>query len=87
MDITSYSVGGITILAIITGLVKYAQTLGLASKYAPALAVALGILAGIPIAIQGGMAIGYGIVGGIVAGLLSCGVYDLGKKDTTNTSA
>lgn len=87
MDIATYSVGGVTVLAIITGLVKYAQTLGLPSKYAPALAIVLGMLAGIPIAIQGGLAVGYGMAGGIVAGLMACGVYDLGKKDTTNTVA
>lgn len=88
MDISTYLVGGISIIAIITGLVKVAREVGLPSKFAPALAVLLGMVLGVSAALYAASAVYIGLLGGIAAGLSASGLYDLGKSSTsTNTTA
>ena len=86
MDMTTYLVGGISIIALITGLVKIAREVGLPSKYAPALAVGLGIALGVSAALYSANAVYLGLLGGIAAGLSASGLYDLGKVSGTNTT-
>ena len=83
MDLTTYAIGGVSIIAIITGLVKVAREVGLPSKFAPALAVGLGIALGVSAAMYSSSAVYIGAIGGIAAGLSASGLYDLGK--ITNT--
>lgn len=80
MDMTTFAIGGISVVAIIMGLVKVAREAGLASKYAPILSVALGVIIGVSAALYSSSAVYMGALGGIAVGLLSCGLYDVGKK-------
>lgn len=82
MDVTTYLIGGVSAIALITGLVKVIQEAGLPSKFAPAVSVCLGIVIGVSSAFYADSAILVGILGGIAAGLSACGLYDLGKKST-----
>lgn len=66
--------------AIIQGLVKAAREAGLPSKYAPLLSASIGAVIGVTAALFASSAVYLGLVGGIAAVLLSCGLYDLGKK-------
>ncbi len=67
------------VIAIIIGLVSIAKKLGLESKFAPVLALVLGV--GINLVVKYlGAETGELVVGGIVAGLTSMGLYDVGKK-------
>lgn len=86
MDVTTYAVGGISIIAIITGLVRVAREVGLPSKYASALAIGLGVVLGTTASVYASSAVYIGTLGGIAAGLLSCGLYDIGKVSTTTTT-
>lgn len=79
MDISTLAVGGISAVALIIGLVKVAREMGMKSKYAPALAVLLGIIFGVSAALYSASAVYVGIIGGIAAGLGASGLYDLGK--------
>lgn len=87
MDVTTYAVGGISIIALITGLVKVARELGLPSKYAPALAIVMGVIFGVSASLYASSAVYTGALGGIAAGLLSSGLYDLGKINSTSDNA
>ncbi len=81
MDMNTFMIGGcISAIAIITGLVKVAREAGLPSKYAPAMSVSLGGIIGLSAALFAESAAYLGLIGGIAAGLLSCGLYDVGKK-------
>jgi len=67
------------IIAIIIGLVAVAKKLGLESKFAPVLALVLGV--GINLVVKYlGAETGELVISGIVAGLSSMGLYDVGKK-------
>ena len=80
MDIATFTVAGISVIAVITGLVKAAREAGLPSQYAPLLSVSIGLVIGISAALYASSAVYIGAFGGITAGLLSCGLYDVGKK-------
>ncbi len=68
------------IIAIIIGLVSIAKKLGLESKFAPVLALILGV--GINLVVKYlGAETGELVVGGIIAGLTSMGLYS-GTKAT-----
>ncbi len=68
------------IIAIIIGLVSIAKKLGLESKFAPVLALVLGV--GINLVVKYlGAETGELVVGGIIAGLTSMGLYS-GTKAT-----
>ena len=79
-------IGGVPLVALIVALVELArQTLGLESKYAPVVAVVLGMVlaAGVQVS-QLFPAFGTWfevVVLGMVAGLLACGIYS-GTKAT-----
>lgn len=79
MDISTLTIGGISVIALIIGLVKVAREAGLPSKYAPVASVGLGIFFGVSAALYASSAVYLGAIGGIAAGLLSCGLYDIGK--------
>ena len=79
MDISALAVGGISIVALIIGLVKVAREMGMPSKFAPALAVLLGVIFGVTAAMYASSEVYVGIIGGIAAGLGASGLYDLGK--------
>lgn len=80
MDVATFAIGGVSVVAVIMGLVKAAREAGLPSKYAPLLSVAIGLIIGITAALYASSAIYIGALGGVAAGLLSCGLYDVGKK-------
>jgi len=82
MDISTIAVGGISIVALIIGLVKVAREMGMPSKFAPTLAVLLGVIFGVSAALYSASAVYVGIIGGIAAGLGASGLYDLGKIST-----
>jgi len=86
MDLSGYLIYGIPALALVIGLVKLFQEVGLPSKYAPLASLGIGILAGIAVALTNGQTILQGIVLGICFGLSSSGIYDIGKKSTTETT-
>lgn len=75
MDIAIY---GVTVTAIIIGLMEVAKKLGLATKYVPVASVVLGMLAG---CIYGTGDIKANILVGLAIGLSSCGLYS-GTKAT-----
>ena len=76
---SALAVGGISIVALIIGLVKVAREVGMQSKFAPALAVLLGVIFGVTAAMYASSEVYVGIIGGIAAGLGASGLYDLGK--------
>ena len=79
MELNAILLYGIPVLALIIGLVKVAREMGLPSKFAPAVALGLGVVGGIAVAYQNGMAPVGGVVIGIALGLMACGIYDQGK--------
>jgi hypothetical protein len=83
MDVTTFTIGGISAIAVIVGLVKVAREAGLPSKYAPALSVGIGAAIGVSAAFYASSAVYLGLIGGIAAGLMASGLYDLGKKSIT----
>lgn len=85
-DCAKYTVGGISIIGLIIGLVKVARELGMSSKFASGLAVLLGIVVGVTAAQWAGSAIYQGVLGGIAAGLMSCGIYDVGKATLSSST-
>lgn len=75
MDITIY---GVTITAVIVGLMEVAKNLGLKTQYIPLASVALGVLAGCA---YGTGDIKANVLIGLAIGLSSCGLYS-GTKAT-----
>lgn len=84
------AVGTMTAPQVIQFIIKYAREAGMSSKYAPLLAVGLGIAIGIPAAIGAGFTWYYGLSAGIPLGLVACGGYSAAKltaTDSIDTSA
>ena len=83
---TELLIGGVPLVALIIALVELAkQTAGLDTRYAPAMAVALGIVLAVGVQLSELYPV-FGtwlqvIVLGMVAGLLACGIYS-GTKAT-----
>ena len=79
-------IGGVPLVALIVALVELAkQTLGMESRFAPVLAVGLGMLLAVGIQVSQLFPV-FGtwfqvVVLGMVAGLLACGIYS-GTKAT-----
>lgn len=82
MDVSTLMIAGgsISAIALIQGLVRAAREAGLPSKYASLLSAGLGGVIGITAALFAGSASYIGLIGGVVAGLMACGLYDVGKK-------
>lgn len=76
MDLQVYD---IAIIPLIVGLVALATSLGLPKKFAPVLAVVLGVVVGLVYLAPGNAA--EGILVGIATGLSSVGLYS-GTKNT-----
>lgn len=80
MDVTNVLIFGAPALTLVITCVAMARKLGMPTTYAPALAIALGLLAGIVIGLtQTGVGIGAGIVSGVFIGASAMGIYDAGK--------
>lgn len=62
---------GLGFVSIIIGLVEVAKRAGLSSRYAPVLAIVLGVLGGFAIKSDPVEAVFFGVA----AGLSSCGLY------------
>lgn len=75
MDLSVY---GITLTAIVVGLVEALKKVGLPTKWCPLVSIILGVLAG---AFYSGTAIKEGILMGFAIGLSACGLYS-GVKNT-----
>jgi L-cystine uptake protein TcyP (sodium:dicarboxylate symporter family) len=75
MDLSAY---GITLTAVIVGIVEVLKKLGMPTKWCPLASLVLGIIAGI---VYSGAALREGILIGIAMGLSSCGLYS-GVKNT-----
>lgn len=82
MDVNTFMIAGgsISAIAVIQGLVKAAREAGLPSKYASLLSAGLGGVIGITAALFANSAVYIGLAGGVAAGLMACGLYDVGKK-------
>ncbi len=74
---SSYLVYGFPAVALVIAVVGTAKKAGLPSKWAPPVAMALGLGAGLAISPDV-----KGIVTGIAIGAAACGTYDLGQKTT-----
>lgn len=87
MDALTYTLGGLSVAAVITGLINVFKVAGMPSKYAPMVSVALGAIIGIAGTLAYGGTMLIGVMTGITAGLVSCGFYDLTKyKSSTDTT-
>lgn len=80
MDVVVFSIAGISVVAVITGLVKAAREAGLPSKFAPLVSVGIGLTIGVTAALYVSSTIYIGAFAGVATGLMSCGLYDIGKK-------
>lgn len=79
MDVNIYLLYGVPVVGLVMALVRLAREVGLPTKYAPALALVLGVIGGIAIAYEGGMAYVQGAVIGLVIGAAASGFYDNAK--------
>lgn len=79
MDVSIYLLYGVPVVGLVMALVKIAREGGLPTKYAPALAILLGLLGGVGIAYQNGNELISGAVIGLVIGASSAGFYDAAK--------
>ena len=64
----------IAIVPIVTGLVQAIKMAGVPSKYAPSLAVVLGVLSTYIVGVDSALLMG------VVYGLTAAGLYDIGKS-------
>ncbi len=71
--ITSIEITMAVLVAIVIGLVEVAKAIGLPTRYAPVLAVVLGVAAMLGVTFFSVTATT--ILSGIVVGLLACGLY------------
>ena len=77
-------IAGIPVIAIIIGLVEYIKSIGLPTKYAPAVAIALGVLA----SVVAQLAVTYpgispwveAVVIGLVVGMAATGLYKVASR-------
>ena len=79
MDVSIYLLYGVPVVGLVMALVRLAREVGLPTKYAPALALLLGVIGGIAIAYEGGMPYVQGAVIGLVIGAAASGFYDNAK--------
>ena len=84
MDVNIYLLYGVPIVGLIMALVKIAREVGLPTKFAPALALLLGMVGGMAIAYQNGLVYVNGAVIGLVIGAASAGFYDSAKLSFTD---
>jgi len=83
MDVSTVLIFGAPALTLVITCVAMARKLGLPTKYAPALAIVLGLLSGVIIGLtQSDVGLGAGVVSGIFIGASSMGIYDAGKVTT-----
>jgi len=85
MDVSTVLIFGAPALTVVITCVAMARKLGMPTKYAPALAIGLGLISGVIIGLTSDVGLGTGIVSGIFIGASSMGIYDAGKvtADTT----
>jgi hypothetical protein len=79
MDVNIYLLYGVPVVGLVMALVRLAREVGLPTKYAPALALVLGVIGGIAIAYQQGTDFVQGAVIGLVIGAAASGFYDNAK--------
>jgi len=75
-----YEIYGYALVPIVTALVEVFKKLGMPVKFAPLLALGIGLFAGIGFNLND---IQFGVIIGVVVGLASCGLYD-GIKSVKN---
>lgn len=86
MDISTVLIFGAPALTLVITCVAMARKLGMPTKYAPALAIGLGLISGVVIGLtQPDVGIGAGVVSGVFIGASSMGIYDAGKVTTKTT--
>jgi len=86
MDISTYLLYGVPVVGLVMALVKIAREIGLPTKFAPALAIVLGVAGGLGIACQGGTDLVGGAVIGLVIGASASGFYDAAKFTSSTTT-
>ena len=79
MDVNIYLLYGVPVVGLVMALVRLAREVGLPTKYAPALALVLGVIGGIAIAYQQGTDFVQGAMIGLVIGAAASGFYDNAK--------
>jgi hypothetical protein len=79
MDVNAYLLYGVPVVGLVMALVKIAREVGLPTKFAPALAILLGLAGGMGIAYQNGNDLVAGAVIGLVIGASAAGFYDAAK--------
>jgi hypothetical protein len=85
VDVTNVLIFGAPALTLVITCVAMARKLGMPTKYAPALAVSLGLTSGVVIGVtQAAVGIGTGIVSGVFIGASAMGIYDAGKVTSTS---
>lgn len=87
MDASIYLIYGIPVVGLVMALIKIARELGLPTKFAPALALLLGIVGGLAIAHQQGADYVQGAVIGLVIGASAAGFYDAAKYTSSATNS
>ena len=87
MDVSTVLIFGAPALTLVITCVAMARKLGMPSKYAPVLAIVLGIASGVVVGLtQTDVGLGAGIVSGVFIGASSMGIYDAGKVTTDTTT-
>ncbi len=86
MVMDTYLLYGIPVVGLVMALVKIAREMGVASKYAPSLSLALGVIGGVGIAYQRGGDLVEGLVMGLVIGANASGFYDVAKFTNSTTT-
>jgi len=86
---TDASIGGITLMVLVIGLVEFAKKLGLQGNTSIVAAAVLGLLFGVVYKVMPIMPETYAfwveaVVYGIAFGLSACGLYDVAKRFTGN---
>ncbi len=77
-------IAGVPIMALVVGLVEFAKTLGVPTKFAPVLAIVVGCAAGLLVqtmAVYPDIApwVEYAVVG-VVIGMAATGLYRVGSR-------
>ena len=86
MDAATAAIYGMSAQGITIALVGVAKKAGLPTKWAPVASMGIGVVAGVAAAYSMGEPLLAGIAAGVLLGASACGVYDLGKTVTNDTT-
>ena len=84
MNLPELTLGGVSLLVIIEGVVWAAKKTELPSRWLPAVASGVGVLLGLAVWLADGVTLPTALVGGFLTGLSVAGGYDFVKKTVLN---